>query len=311
MKLTLLCVVMACAAVLTPPAQQAPPGENRLSATSKNERTSESIPGATPRGRTDRSGGPGGAPSNVGVVDAKLGTPPCIGEMHDDFGDADLSNWTARDGKWAMRDGRAVADGGFSVLLNSRGELKDAEVSADVAYSHDEAHAAAGIVFRFKDDATAYLACLREIEKGVHPEFGPWERPGLQLFRMDRDGWKLLQESKVMDCRGGRLRRIKVVCRGRSIWVFYEDMTTPVLREHDPEYDGPGRVGLLKDHAGVGTFDSGAISTATADLAPPPLQTDWSWVRGAGTTHGSPSGSSTTRHSGRRRSTAGVRPMRT
>ena len=31
----------------------------------------------------------------------------------------------------------------------------------------------------------------------MDPESGPWERPVLQLSRLDRDGWKLLQESKV------------------------------------------------------------------------------------------------------------------
>ena len=84
-----------------------------------------------------------------------------------------------------------------------------------------------------------------------------------------------------MDCRGDRLRRIKVVCRGPSIWVYYDDMTTAVLREHDTEYDRPGRAGLLKDHTGAGLFDIVSISPATADPAPPPLRTDWYWVRGA------------------------------
>ena len=55
--------------------------------------------------------------------------------------------------------------------------------------------------FRLDTDGTGYVACVREVERGVHPEFGPWERPVVQLFRLDRDGLKLLQESKVVNAR--------------------------------------------------------------------------------------------------------------
>ena len=165
-------------------------------------------------------------------------------------------------------------------MVRAEGPLRDVEVAADVGYSHDEAHAAAGVLFRYRDDATGYAACLREIEKGVHPRFGPWERPVVQLFRMDRDGWKLLQESKVMGCRSGVLRRLKIVCRGPNIWVFYEDMARPVLTEYDPQYDRDGLVGLWKDHRGTGLYDNVALAPA-GDVPPAPLRTDWSWVRGA------------------------------
>ena len=133
-----------------------------------------------------------------------------------------------------------------------------------------QAHAASGIAFRLGEDATGYAVGLREVEKGVHPEFGPWERPVIQLFRMDRDGWKLLQESKVIGCRSGLLRRLKVVCRGPNIWAFYEDMTTPVLTEFDDRYDRAGAVGLWKDHPGVGSFDNVRIAPASS-TPPPPL----------------------------------------
>ena len=166
----------------------------------------------------------------------------------------------------------------------------DFEVSAEVAYHHDEAHAAAGILFRFREDFTGYAVGLREIEKGIHPEFGPWERPVLQLFRLDSDGWKLLQESKVLGCRSGLLRRLKVVCRGPNIWVFYEDMATPVLKEFDDRYDRPGSVGLWKDHAGNRPLRQRRDRRAGSRHASgPAFRTDWSWVRGAVTSDPTPS----------------------
>lgn len=179
-----------------------------------------------------------------------------------------------------MRDGRVVADGGFSLLVREGGRHHDVAVAADVAYSHDEAHAAAGIAFRLGEDATGYLVGLREVEEGVHPEYGPWERPVLQLFRKDRDGWTLLQESKVAGCRSGVLRRLKVVCRGPDIWAYYEDMATPVLKEYDDRYDRAGAIGLWKDQLGTGLYDNFAIAPVRS-TPPPPSRTDWSWVRGA------------------------------
>jgi hypothetical protein len=200
--------------------------------------------------------------------------------LHDDFGDGRLDGWKVREGNWSVREGRAVAEGAFSVLLHESAPRRDVELSADVAYSHPEAHAAAGLLFRFREDATGYAVCLREVEKGTHPRFGPWERPVLQLFRFDPDGWKLLQESKVMGCRVDLPRRVKVVCQGPCIWVFYEDMAVPVLREFDDRYDRPGAVGLWKDHRGTGRFD--AVRIADVRVTPPaPAKTDWSWVRGA------------------------------
>lgn len=202
-------------------------------------------------------------------------------ELHDDFDRTDLAGWQVREGKWNVRDGHAVADGGFSILLNMGAEYRDCQVSAEVAYSHNKAHAATGIVVRFKDDGTGYFVCLRDMEKGSHPRLGPWERPVLQLFRRDRDGFKLLQESKVMGCRSDLRRCVKVVCRGPNIWVYYENMETPVLREYDAEYDRAGRVGLMKDHMGVGLYDNVRVIPIAADPAVPALRQDWSWVRGA------------------------------
>jgi hypothetical protein len=211
---------------------------------------------------------PGGAATDVGQEKAR-----------DDFSSGNLDGWQIREGKWSVRDGKAVAEKGFSLLLHKKRQVHDFEVSADVSYSYTETHAASGLVFRYKEDATGYAVGLREVEKGVDPKFGPWERPVLQLFRIDRDGWKLLQESKVMECRSGRLRHVKVVCRGPNIWVFYEDMNAPVLRQHDAEYDRAGWVGLWKDHLGTGAFANFSIAAPSVDL-PPPLRTDWSWVRG-------------------------------
>ncbi|MBN2137460.1 MAG: cellulase family glycosylhydrolase [Sedimentisphaerales bacterium] len=210
-----------------------------------------------------------------------LGQSAFAGEiLKDEFERANLDAWRIREGDWTVRNGRAVAEGGFSVLLNRQGEFRDVEVTADVAYSYEKTHAAAGIVFRFRDDFTGYGACLREVEKGFDQRFGPWERPVLQLYRLDKGRFKLLQESKVIGCRSDLLRRLKVICKGPNIWVFYEDMTRPILTEYDDCYDRPAAAGLWKDHHGKGIFDNFTISPVIS-TPPAPLRTDFSDVRGA------------------------------
>jgi hypothetical protein len=149
-----------------------------------------------------------------------------------------------------------------------------------VAYESDKPFAASGLLFRIDEDFTGYAVCLREVEKGVHPQHGPWERPVLQLFRKDPRAWVLLQESKVMECRSGLLRHLRVICRGPQIFVYYEDMETPVLKEFDDRYNRAGRVGLYKDHLGTGRFD-GFVISGVGDTPAPLIRTDWSWVRGA------------------------------
>ncbi len=209
--------------------------------------------------------------------------PPDPGRevLRDDFGTGRLDGWRVREGDWAVEDGRAVATGGFAVLLRRGHRWRDFEAAADVAYSHTEPHAAAGLLFRYAEDGTGYAVGLREVEKGTDPAFGPWERPVLQLHRLDKDGWKLLQESKVQGCRSGVPGRLKVVCKGPDIWVYYEDMGTTVLTEYDPEYDRAGSVGLWKEHVGTGRYDSFSVGPVPTELPPAPLRTDWSWVRGA------------------------------
>lgn len=210
--------------------------------------------------------------------------PPDPGDqpLRDDFSSGKLDGWRVRDGEWAVEGGRAVASGKFSVMLHDTRPPRDLEVAADVAYEHTDAHAAAGILFRYSPaDGTGYAVGLREIERGTHDRLGPWERPVVQLHRWDRGGWTLLQESKVEGCRSGVPRRLKVVCQGPNIWVYYEDMGRPVLTEYDPEYDRAGAVGLWKDHPGTGRYGNFSAGPAPTALPPPPLRTDWSWVRGA------------------------------
>jgi hypothetical protein len=76
----------------------------------------------------------------------------CEEPFRDDFRGGGLEGWRATEGRWIVRDGRVVADGGFSVLVRDGGRRRDVEVAADVAYSHDEAHAAVGIAFRLGED---------------------------------------------------------------------------------------------------------------------------------------------------------------
>ena len=200
--------------------------------------------------------------------------------LRDRFDTAGLAGWQVKDGTWQVADGRVAAKSGFSALLREKETFQDGTIEADVAYEHDAPFAASGLLFRIGEDFTGYAVCLREVEKGTDPEYGPWERPVLQLFRMERAGWKLLQESKVMGCRSGLLRHLRVTCQGTDIFVYYEDMETPVLREFDDHYDRAGRVGLYKDPLGTGTFDNFVILSA-GDTPSPPLRTDLSWVRGA------------------------------
>jgi len=200
--------------------------------------------------------------------------------VHETFGDGTLNRWRIKEGTWRVREDRAVAEGGFGLILHEQKLPVDFQVSADVAYCHDGPHAASGLLVRYGDDGTGYAICLREIEKGIHPDHGPWERPVLQLFRLDPDGWELLQESKVIDCRSGRLHRIRIVCRGPNIWVFYAGMARPFLSEYDPKYVRAGWIGLWKDHPGEGLFDNISAGRPLAEPALP-SRTDWSWVRGA------------------------------
>lgn len=202
-----------------------------------------------------------------------------------DFADGSLAAWDVRDGNWSVIDGQAVARGGFSLLTLKGADAQDVRVEAEVATHHDAPFAIAGIAFRMGDDGGGYFAGVREVARGVDPIHGSWERPVLQLFRVDRQGgWKLLQEAKVMNARDSKLTRIKAVCRGPRIWVYFDDMQTPIIREFDDRYVRPGRAGLFKDQVGEGLFDNVAVTPLAkdeADPAPVPSQTDWSWVRGA------------------------------
>ncbi|MES2922812.1 MAG: PA14 domain-containing protein [Verrucomicrobiota bacterium] len=210
-----------------------------------------------------------------GIVRLQAVEPP----THDFSGPLE-QGWKVADGNWSLRDGRAVAEGKFCRLEKKDFTGQDVEVTADVAYVHDAPHAAAGIQVRLADDGTGYAAGLREIERGVDTRHGPWERPLVQLFRMEAGGWKLLQEAKVMNCRSGEMRKLKVQCKGSDIFVYYEDMQTPVIREFDENFQRPGRVALWKDTTGSAMFDNAVVSAASV-TPQPSLRTDWSWVKGA------------------------------
>lgn len=200
--------------------------------------------------------------------------------LRDGFGSSSLTGWKTKDGQWKIADGSVEAGVGFAALLREQEGLKDGVIEADVTYEHDAPFAASGLLFRMSEDFTGYAVCLREVEKGTDPVNDPWERPVLQLFRIDKDGWKLLQESKVMGCRSGLSRHLKVACHGPDFFVFYEDMKTPVIREFDDHYIRAGKCGIFKDPAGIGRFDNFIIGALEA-LPEAPLRTDWSWVRGA------------------------------
>lgn len=200
--------------------------------------------------------------------------------LTDDFLAPLEARWIASEGTWTVQAGQAVAKGGFSRLVRNDFSGQDAEVTADVASMHDGPHASAGIQVRLGDDGMGYAVGVREIERGVDARHGPWERPVLQLFRIEPTGWKLLQECKLLNVRDGRLTKIKIQCKGPDIFVYHEDMETPVIREYDDALVRSGKVAMFKDQSGSATFDNVVISE-TGSTPTPSLRTDWSWVRGA------------------------------
>jgi len=205
----------------------------------------------------------------------------CVPVVHaaplvtDDFSQPLENSWSVIEGAWTGRNGQASAEGEFCRMVNKYFTGQDMEVTVDVAYVSEEPNGAAGIQVRVKDDGTGYVIGLREMEKGKD-----WERPVIQLHRMEKDGWKLLQESKVMNCRSGELRKIKVRCKGADIFVYYEDMETPVLREFDDVHESPGGVALWKDQTGGALFDNFSIANAEG-ATEAASRVDWSWVKGA------------------------------
>jgi hypothetical protein len=218
-------------------------------------------------------------PASVRTV---IATAFLLGVAHYSAVRADtLDGWQPTEGKWSAQNSILVADGAYSVLLQAKSQPQDFQINAEVGYSSTAPQAAAGVIFRYNpDDQTGYVACLRDVEKGIDPKFGEWNRPVLQLFRLDRDGWRFLQESKVPDCWGDRLHPLRVICNGPDIAVFYEDMSTAVIRQYDPTYQRIGSAGFWKDQLGVGRYDKFEIGPVR-DAPPAASRIDWSWVRGA------------------------------
>ncbi|MFT3786334.1 MAG: hypothetical protein QM770_09220 [Tepidisphaeraceae bacterium] len=131
------------------------------------------------------------SPARLAALLVLLGLPrPLPAEPATDaFNSATLDHWTTHEGKWSSRDGVASADVGHAMLLHDSAARTNVDVSADVAYVCDETHAASGVLARIADDGTGYAASIREVEHGVDPHDGPWERPVVQLYRVDRTGW--------------------------------------------------------------------------------------------------------------------------
>ncbi|MBL9142516.1 MAG: hypothetical protein JNM99_02440 [Verrucomicrobiaceae bacterium] len=145
--------------------------------------------------------------------------------LRDGFDSSSLTGWKTKDGQLKIANGSVEAGVGFATLLREQESLQDGVIEADVTYEHDAPFAAPGLLFRVAEDFTGYAVCLRQAEKGSDPIHGPWERPVLQLFRIDNNGCKLLQESKVMGCRSGLSRHLRVACHGPDLFVF--------LRRHE------------------------------------------------------------------------------
>lgn len=193
----------------------------------------------------------------------------------------DSSAWNYLEGQWKTDGAKLVAVQGYCIALHPATQPANVEMVGDLHYSAAEPQAAAGVVFRFNpDDRTGYVACLRDVEKGYNPTTGPWERPVLQLIRLDRDGWKFLQESKVPGCWGDAPHKLKVIANGAELAVFYDDLQTPVIRQYDPTYQRSGSAGVWKDNIGTAEFENVQIQPA-GPVSPGASRTDWSWIRGA------------------------------
>jgi hypothetical protein len=203
------------------------------------------------------------------------------GDVRADTPATGAAEWNVLDGSWNVKAGTITAEGKYSILLKPDQQPQDFQLLTNMRYGGSEPQVAAGVVFRFStEDRTGYIACVRDIEKGNDPKWGPWERPVLQLIRLDPDGWKTLQESKVPQCWGERSHALKVVAAGADLSVFFDDDQTPVIRQYDPTYLRLGQAGLWKDQLGTATFD-GLQTGAVRQTPVAASRTDWSWVRGA------------------------------
>ena len=118
---------------------------------------------------------------------------------------------------------------------------EDFEVAADVAYSHAEVHAASGLLFRYAEDGTGYAVGLREIGRERIPSSVRGSAV-LQLYRLERDGGSRSRAKNILGCRSGVLRGSRWCARDRDIWVYDNDMKTPVLSEYDPKIRSAGLI---------------------------------------------------------------------
>ncbi len=73
--------------------------------------------------------------------------------------------------------------------------------------------------------------------------------------------------------------RLKVMCKGPSIWVWANDLTVPAITEFDNNHPSPGFVGMKAENNRT-SFGNVVIRTVGKTPRAPYVK-DWSWVKGA------------------------------
>jgi hypothetical protein len=117
-----------------------------------------------------------------------------------------------------------------------------------------------------------YYACIRMLAAGYAI---------VQLYRFPE--FALLQEARVKGIvEVNRPVRLKVMCKGTSLWIWAQDLTIPAITEFDAVHSSPGFVGLKAENNRA-SFENVVIRRfGRRDKTPrAPYVRDWSWVKGA------------------------------
>ncbi|SFW13255.1 family 16 glycoside hydrolase [Chitinophaga sancti] len=188
-----------------------------------------------------------------------------IASFSDNFDNGNLSKWQAF-GNWSVENGQLTNPTGGNIFYKEA-TYSDFTYEADISVSEKEEKA--GLLFRAtKDDALDFKGYFVDL----HLVPG---RIRVEIRKVDHYDYKVLSDAEVIP---GKSSHIKVVCKGPYIWVFFDDMTTPILCEYDTTFTS-GAVGFRSEKAHT-YFDNAKVSGEVPSL-PTPLVKDWSYIRGA------------------------------
>lgn len=184
------------------------------------------------------------------------------------FDSGNLSQWKTY-GQWSVANGKLTTPAGGNIFYNNA-VYRNFTYEADISVGAKEEKA--GLLFRStKNNALDFKGYFVDIN--MVPE-----RIRLELRRVDNHDYKVLSDAEVLGVKLGKSCHVKVVCSGPFIWVFFQDMSKPVLSEYDATFSS-GFVGFRSEKTNA-TFDNAHISSVVS-TPPKPLVKDWSYVRGA------------------------------